>query len=320
MRKKEILEPNGLYRAMLLIRTLETELQKLCDTGEAGDLHFSKGQEAIAVGAEAAFGPGDYVVAHHRTIAHAVARGVPLEPLVAEILGRATGLNGGWAGEMHLRAPGLGFMFSFQLVGTVVPVAAGIAWALRAYRKSVHEVVTVFHGDAATSNGQWHEGLNIAAVQHVPLLLICENNGLAGNVRTPYYLPTRTVAERAAGYGVQAVTVDGNDVLAVEDAVRRAVETVRTWSQPFIVECLTTRLSWHKQGQRDMRVREELAELALRDPLLREAARLHLTTGQQTEIAQSVEAEVVTAIAAARAAPFPSVGDLEEAHRKAGAL
>src|SRR3990167_9800788 len=118
-----------LHDQMLLIRLLEDRLQVLCDQGLGTDLHFSKGQEAISVGVMAALRETDYVVTHHRTIAHAIARGVPMKSLVAELLGKAEGINGGYAGEMHLSFPFKRFMFSFQLVGTCVPVAAGLAWA-----------------------------------------------------------------------------------------------------------------------------------------------------------------------------------------------
>lgn len=254
-----------LQEQMLLIRLVETKLQELCREGKAGDLHFSTGQEAISVGVMAALRENDYVVAHHRTISHAIARGVPLKPLLAEILGKAEGINGGLAGEMHLSYLPKHFMFSFQLVGTCISVAAGIAWGVKNYYKT-DDIVVVFHGDAATANGQFHEGLTIAAVNRLPLLLICENNHLAGNVTPEYYLPT-SITERARGYGIQAMSVDGNNLTAVLNAAVEAVAYVRSQSRPFLLECDTTRLGLHKQGQGDIRTKEERAELALRDPL-----------------------------------------------------
>lgn len=299
-----------LYKQMLTIRLLEDELQKLCLLGEAGDLHFNKGQEAIAVGACAALRPTDYIVVHHRTIAHALAKGVPLYPLVAEILGKATGVCGGRAGEMHIRYPAARFMFSFQLVGTCVPVAAGLAWAVKDYLKS-NDIVAVFHGDAATSNGQWHEGLNIAAVKNVPLLLLCENNGLAGNVRSPFYLPTETVMERAQGYGIWANRVDGNHVGVVQDAVKEASDYVRKHSRPYLIEFDTTRLGWHKQGQRDVRSKEELEELAKRDPLLYEERRLGIDEETKKQVSTAAREEVMAAIELARQDPSPTMSDIE---------
>lgn len=293
-----------LYKRMLMIRLLEEELQKLCLLGEAGDLHFNKGQEAISVGACAALRPTDYMVTHHRTIAHSLAKGVPLQPLVAELLGKATGFNKGMAGEMHVRYPAVRYMFSFQLVGTCVPVATGLAWAVKNYLKE-DNVVAVFFGDAATGNGQTHEGLNIASVRKVPLLLICENNGLAGNVKKEYYLPTETVAERASAYGIGASRVDGNHLSEVMDAVTKASKHVREKSEPYLLEMETTRLCWHKQGQADARSKEEIAELAKRDPLMFEENRLSISREVKEKLLVSINAEIQYAIESARRAPFP---------------
>ena len=272
---------------MVLIRVLEDRLQELANQGHGADWHFSKGQEAIAVGVCAALRETDYLVAHHRTIAHAVAKGVPLEPLVAELLGKTTGMNGGMAGEMHMSYPPKRFMFSFQLVGTCIPVAAGLAWAVKNYLKT-DDIVVVFHGDAATANGQWHEGVNIAAVQKLPLLLVCENNHLAGNVRPEHYLPTSFVSQRAGGYGIKSAIVDGNDVAAVRDAAEYGVNYVRQHSVPFMLECDTTRLGKHKQGQGDLRSVAEMTELTMRDPLHNVDRSLYRDAEEQ--VAQAIEA------------------------------
>ena len=281
---------------MVLVRLLEDRLQELCLEGLGGDLHFSRGQEAISAGVIAALRPTDYVAVHHRTIAHAVAKGVPLFPLISEILGKATGINGGMAGEMHMSHLPSRFMFSFQLVGTCIPVAAGIAWAVKHHLKT-DDIVAVFHGDAATSNGQWHEGLNLAAVQKLPLLLVCENNHVAGNVRAEDYMPVEYACSRAFGYGIEARHVDGNDLAEVMEAARGAAEYVRGHSRPFFLECDTVRLGRHKQGMGDLRTKEELAILAERDPLLR----IHLAP----ERIEYLRALVESAIQEALVAPEP---------------
>jgi TPP-dependent pyruvate/acetoin dehydrogenase alpha subunit len=300
----ESLDDRKLLAKMLTIRILEDKLQELCYAGEAGDLHFNKGQEAISVGASEALLPTDYVVTHHRTIAHAVAQGVPLRPLVAEVLGRKSGVNGGMAGEMHVSYPPVRYLFSFQIVGTCVPVAAGIAWSVKNYLKS-KDIVACFVGDAASSNGQFHEGLNIASVRSVPLLLICENNELAGNIRPEFYLPTKSVAERAAAYGIESSSADGNRVDEVVDAVREAADKVRRNSKPYLLEFHTTRLCWHKQGQSDARSKEELAELAKRDPLTYEEKRLGITTKERESLESSVSRVVNDAIEYALKEPYP---------------
>ena len=252
---------------IVLVRYLEDCLQELCNEGLAGDLHFNKGQEALSVGVISELRPTDYVVTHHRTIAHAVAKGVPLKPLVAELLGKAAGLNGGMSGEMQLSDPASRFSFCWQLVGACVPVAAGLAWAVE-YVHKTDDIVTLFHGDAATANGNWHEGMSLASLQKVPLLIICENNYIAGNVRPEHYIPTQTVRERAIAYGVQARAVDGNNLEAVQDMARECIAYVREQRRPLFLECRTARLGRHKQGMGDLRSKDEMAELAKRDPML----------------------------------------------------
>lgn len=276
---------------MLLVRILEDRLQELCLDGLAGDLHFNKGQEAISAGVCAVLRPTDYICVHHRTIAHAVAKGVPLGPLVAELLGKAGGINGGMAGEMHMSYLPARFMFSFQLVGTCVPVAAGIAWAVKNFHKT-DDIVAVFHGDAATANGQWHEGLNLAAVQELPLLLVCENNHVAGNVTEGYYNPVSPAA-RAKGFGIATGQIDGNDLEAVIYKASFAVEYVRDSSRPYLLECDTVRLGRHKQGMGDLRTKEELARLSERDPL----RKIVVAPERERYLREQVEAAIEAALA-----------------------
>ncbi len=292
-----------LYKRMVTVRIVENKLQELCLKGEAADLHFSKGQEAISVGVCAALKETDYIVTHHRTIAHEIAKGAALYPLIAEVLGKATGVNGGLAGEMHINNPEIRHMFSFQLVGTCVPVATGLAYALRYYRKT-HDVVAVFFGDASTSNGQVHEALNIAKIKKVPLLLVCEDNGLAGNIRKEYYLPTETVAERMAAYDINAVTINGNNIKEVYNCTTLCLQRVRT-GKPVFMDMETTRLCWHKQGQRDARSQEELAELAKRDPLLVSEKRLQLSDESKNSIWIQIENEVNEVLSRVKKDPWP---------------
>lgn len=280
-----------LYKRMVTIRLVENKLQEYCFRGEAGDLHFSKGQEAISVAVCAALKPTDYIVTHHRTIAHEIAKGADLYPLIAEILGKVTGVNKGLAGEMHINNPEIRHLFSFQLVGTCVPVATGLAYALHYYRKT-DDVVAVFFGDAATSNGQVHEALNIAKIKHVPLLLVCENNGLAGNITKDYYLPIETVWERMGAYGIHSEEIDGNDVENVLEVSKEVINIVRIKSEPWLLDCKTTRLCWHKQGQPDARSKEEIAKLAERDPLLLAERRLKITQETKEKIWRDIQKDI----------------------------
>lgn len=308
------MNPLEVYERMLTIRLLEDELQKLCFEGEAGDLHFSKGQEAISVGVCEALKPTDYIVTHHRTIAHSIAKGVPLKPLVAEVLGKATGVSGGIAGEMHLHYPPARYMFSFQLVGTCIPVSVGLAWASKYYTKT-DDIVAVFFGDAATSNGQFHEGMNIAAIKKVPLLVIVEDNHLAGNIRPPYYMPpndssTHPLEERFKSYGIESRSIDGNHIDEVIEAAQDLSDEVWQYSKPYALICDTTRMCWHKQGQRDIRQQEELTELAKRDPLLYAEKKYKIDVAQKTALSFGITQRIKEAIDEARQASYPRLQDL----------
>jgi TPP-dependent pyruvate/acetoin dehydrogenase alpha subunit len=294
---------------MLTIRLVEDELQRLCLTGEASDLHFSKGQEAISVGVCSELRSTDYIVTHHRTISPAIARGFPMNPFMAEILGKATGLNKGLAGEMHIRNPELRFMFSFQLVGTCASVAAGLAWAVKYYKKE-DNIVAVFLGDAATSNAQFHEGMNLAAVRKVPLLVVVEDNHLAGNIRPEFYLPA-PIEKRFESFGIPASKADGNKVDQVMDAARTCIEEVRATSSPVALILDTTRLSWHKQGQRDIRSQAELDELAKRDPLLYEERRIGIDEALKSTLTQTIKRDIAEAVDYARNSPIPKMPQME---------
>jgi len=302
-----------LFRTMLTIRLVEERLQAMCMRGEAGDLHFSRGQEAIATGVCAALRTTDHIVTHHRTIAHEIARirsvypyeqwtdgtcsklidrgSAPFYSLIAEILGKRTGVNGGIAGEMHISNPAIRHDFSFQLVGTCVPVSVGIAFAQKYFHKN-DEIVAVFFGDAASSNGQVHEALTIAAIHKVPLLLICENNGLAGNVTKDHYLPTKTVAERMKAYGIPAETIDGNDVESVRANAMLASAWIRDGNGPMMLECMTHRCCHHKQGQGDIRGKEAVEKLLAEvDPLLRQSISGE-SAGAYGPVRAAMEAEI----------------------------
>jgi len=300
-----------LYKRMVTVRLVENKLQEYCFRGEAGDLHFSKGQEAISIGVCAALEPSDYIVTHHRTIAHEIAKGAKMHPLIAEILGKATGFNKGLAGEMHINNPDIRHVFSFQLVGTCVPVAVGLAYALRYYRKTA-DVVAVFFGDACTSNGQFHEAMNIAKIRKVPLLLVCENNGLAGNIGKEYYLPTKTVADRMAGYGIRSTIVDGNNVEEVVQTTKDALAFVRFNSEPVLLDMNTTRLCCHKQGQGDIRTKEEIAKLAERDPLLVAERRLAVTQEMMENLWKSIQAEIDEVFANVEHDPWPEMVKVDD--------
>jgi TPP-dependent pyruvate/acetoin dehydrogenase alpha subunit len=292
-----------MYRRMYVIRQFEEQLMALVRSGEiAGSAHLCCGQEAIPVGACRALQGGDAVVATYRGHGWAIARGIPLAELFAEVLGRDSGLCGGRGGSPYLMAPQLGFLGENSIVGAGVPMALGAALA-RKFRAQP-AVAAVSIGDGAMNQGAVHEALNMAAVLHVPLLLIVENNGYAE--MTPADALTAVPAhERAGGYGIEGVTVDGNDPDAVEECIRRARAACLDRQQPVLVEASTHRLVGHYSGDAQAyRPKGEVEQARLGEPLVRLAAAVADEPALE-RVRDEVDSELAAALSQARQVPLP---------------
>src|SRR3989442_695696 len=216
----------GLYRGMLLIRLCEERLAKSHQRGLIhGACHTYVGQEAIATGVCAHLNMGDQVFSTHRGHGHALAKGLEPQQLFAELYGRGTGCSRGRGGSMHLFAPEEGLMGTSGIVGPSLLQATGAGYSFKLLRSK--NVVVAFFGDGAVNNGAFHEGLNMAAIWRLPVLFVCENNQFATEVPFAYAAANPSVAGRGAAYGLPAVELDGNDVLAVSQAAREAVKRAR---------------------------------------------------------------------------------------------
>jgi 2-oxoisovalerate dehydrogenase E1 component len=263
-----------LYRSMLVIRTLEERAFDLgADGTVAGSIHFSAGQEAIPVGARAALRDGDRVVTTYRGHGWAVAWGVPLPEILGEIAQRAGGVNGGRAGSPYFMDPDRGFIGENSIVGAGIPIADGVALAAKTLSSERVCVVTI--GDGAMNQGATHEGINFAAVTDLPVIFVVENNGWSE--MTPISTTTRVanLSERAAAYGIPGVTVDGNDPLAVADAVATAAARARAGEGPTLIEARTVRLMGHyNRDVEHYRTEEDREASRLLDPLPRLRAKL----------------------------------------------
>src|ERR671931_2739826 len=217
----------GLYEQMALIRRTEKAAHDLFMAGLVkGTTHLAAGHEAVAVGASAALRPDDYVFATYRGHHHAIARGATPEACLAELMSRATGLNGAKGGSMHLTIAPHNMLGSYAIVGAHLPIACSAAWSARL--RGTEQVAVAFFGDGATNIGAFHEALNLAAVWRLPVLFVCENNLYMEY--TPIADVTavaRPAADRAPAYGIPGEVVDGNDVLAVKEAVARLAERAR---------------------------------------------------------------------------------------------
>jgi TPP-dependent pyruvate/acetoin dehydrogenase alpha subunit len=301
---EELLE---LFERMAVIRATEKAAYDLFMTGLVkGTTHLAAGHEAVAVGASAALRPDDYVFATYRGHHHAIARGASPEACLAELMSRATGLNGAKGGSMHLTLASSNMLGSYAIVGAHLPIACGAAWSAKL--RGSGQVAVAFFGDGATNIGAFHEALNLAAVWRLPVLFVCENNLYME------YTPISSVtavaqpaAGRAPAYGLPAEGVDGNDVVAVKQATSRAAARARAGEGPTVIEALTYRQYGHSRADpAKYRPKEEVDAWMRRDPLIILTERLEASgVGRKAidERRDRADELVAAAVEAAKAAP-----------------
>ncbi|MFL5769641.1 MAG: thiamine pyrophosphate-dependent dehydrogenase E1 component subunit alpha [Chloroflexota bacterium] len=304
-----------LYRTMQECRLFETRAQELFFEGLVrGTTHLGIGQEAVAAGFAAAMNEDDYTFATYRGHNHALSRGAPMGPLYAELFGRANGLMGGKGGSMHITDVGHHMMGSYAIVGAHLPIALGAAWSAQ-YRKS-GQVAVCFFGDGTTNIGAFHEALNMAVVWKAPVVFVCENNQYMEY--TPIGAVTavaRPAADRASAYGLEPIVVDGNDVEAVFDVARRAIDRARAGDGPSLVEAVTYRHGGHSRADPGKyRPDDEVEAWKARDPIPAERARLRdagVDEATLDAIDEEAEAKIAAAEAEARAGAEPSPSVIE---------
>jgi pyruvate/2-oxoglutarate/acetoin dehydrogenase E1 component/TPP-dependent pyruvate/acetoin dehydrogenase alpha subunit len=299
-----------MYELMVLIRACDERIRRGLAGGEFATTYWpATGQEAIAAALGTVLRLEDQLVSTYRGLHDQIAKGVPLGPLVAEILTRETGINAGKGGAMHISYPTGGLVLSTGIVGSGLPIATGVGMALQ-LKGSEHVVVASF-GDGATGTGSFHEAVNLAALWHLPVVLLCQNNRYAEMTPTAEAQPVEAVAERASAYGIGAVTVDGNDPDAVHRALSDAVERAGAGGGPTLVECTTFRLFGHYFGD-PMRYipAEELEAARQAEPIGRYRSALLAEGVLSEEMAEEIERqardEVEVAFTEALAADLPS--------------
>jgi acetoin:2,6-dichlorophenolindophenol oxidoreductase subunit alpha len=298
-------------RRMFSIRHFEDVAVDLHKNGEIrGALHTSHGQEAEIVGACMALRVDDYMVGNHRSHGHPIGKGAKLRGLMAELLGRTTGVCGGKGGSMHLADFSVGSLGETSIVGSGIPVAAGAA--LGAKMQGTDRVSLCFFGDGAAQEGTFHEGINFAAIWTLPVIFLCENNGYAVTTPISKTANVPNIADRAAGYGIPGVVVDGQDVLAVHDAMRTAVQRARAGEGATLIEAKTYRYFDHgaNLGRTfTYRTQDEIDAWKERDPLKLFAARLtgefKFSQGEIDGIEEAVIADVADAVQFAKDSPVP---------------
>ncbi|MBB3661213.1 pyruvate dehydrogenase E1 component alpha subunit [Prauserella sediminis] len=231
-----------------------------------GTMHLSIGQEAVPTGACMALSEGDYITSTHRGHGHCIAKGAKLDAMMAELLAKETGYCRGRGGSMHIADVATGNLGANGIVAGGVPIAAGAGLAVR--MRGGSQVVVSFFGDGAVNEGAWHEGVNLAAIWDLPVVFVCENNRYGMSMSVDRAFNVDTLAERARGYGIPGVTVDGNDPQAVHDVVAEAVQRARSGGGPSFVEALTYRWKGHSKSDKNLyRTREEIESWRERDPI-----------------------------------------------------
>jgi TPP-dependent pyruvate/acetoin dehydrogenase alpha subunit len=304
-----------LFATMALIRAFETRVAELYRDGEIpGFVHTSLGQEAVAAGVGLALREDDYVATTHRGHGHCLARGMEVDGMMAELFARGAGVCHGKGGSMHVADPTRGLLGANAIVGASLPLAVGAALSSKLLGQG--RVAVAFFGEGAVNQGAFHEAVNLAAIQDLPALLVCENNVYAEFSDSREMARVPSVAARCASYGVEAEVVDGNDVEAVCALAAAAAARCREGRGPFLIEAETYRWHGHYEGDaQPYKPEEEASAWRERDPLEVSAARIvERGEAEAAELAQlraEAAARVESAIERARELPVP---DPEEAY------
>jgi TPP-dependent pyruvate/acetoin dehydrogenase alpha subunit len=305
--KEKLME---MYRVMVRIRTFEERVVKEFAAGNIpGAAHLYAGEEAVAAGACANLRPDDYITSTHRGHGHLIAKGGKTDRMMAELYGRKTGYNKGKGGSMHIADMEIGILGANAIVGAGIPIAGGAA--LSAKMRGTNQVAICFLGDGATNTGRFHEGVNLAACWDLPVVYVIENNLYAESTAVAAVCKLAELSDRAGAYGIPGKTVDGNDVLAVYEAVGEAVTRARQGQGPTLIECKTYRHRGHFEGDpQTYKTEEEVAEWLKKDPILRFRKQLLemsvLTEEAADKIVQEMNQEIEGAVKFAVESPFPA--------------
>ncbi|ATN35990.1 hypothetical protein ACO34A_19475 [Rhizobium sp. ACO-34A] len=297
-----------MHRRMIVVRTLEERLGELHKAGKTrGPIHRCDGQEAVGIGATAMLSDADFITSTHRGHAHYIGKGLKVEGVTAEILGRETGYCGGRAGHMLIGDPSKGMIGGNAIVGASIPAAAGMALSIQVRGGS--EVAMCFFGDGAAQTGICHESMNMAGLWRLPMVFVLEHNQFGLTVHHSVQSPVENLSMRGAGYAIPSEIVDGNDVVAVYRAVSAAVERARRGEGPTIIEAKTYRIEgFSTSDMGGYQKEEDLIAWKERDPIRISQLSLLEAVGKAKldEIEAAAVAEVDKSVEDALAAPLPT--------------
>ncbi len=257
----------SLYRTMVRIRSFELKAEELFLQGKLpGFIHLYIGEEAIATGAMVNLRKDDYITSTHRGHGHMIAKGASMDRMMAELYGKRVGYCKGKGGSMHIADVSIGVLGANGEVGGGLPIAVGAAMGLKMLKKD--SVVISFFGDGASNRGSFHESLNWASVYNLPVIFLCENNQFASTARVKETTSVENISDRAVGYNMNGVTIDGNDVLKVYETVKEAVDRARNGGGPTLIEAKTYRIKGHFVGDPMLyRDQKEVEEFLIREPI-----------------------------------------------------
>jgi pyruvate dehydrogenase E1 component alpha subunit len=298
-----------MYKTMVRIRCFEERVAQEFAAGNIpGTVHLCIGQEAVAVGAMANLRADDYILSTHRGHGHLIAKGGKTDRMMAELYAKRTGYNKGKGGSMHIAHVDIGMLGAVGIVGSGIPVATGAA--LSAKMRGTDQVTICFFGDGASNIGRFHEGINLGAVWCLPVIYICENNLWAVSVSASCAMKITNIADRAAGYGIPGVVVDGMDVIAVYEVVNEAVARARRGEGPTLIEAKTYRFRGHFEGDSQVyKPKAEVEEWRKKDPLpgfKKQLIEMRILTEKEAgEIDQEMVEEMDKAVKFAEESPFP---------------
>lgn len=304
-----------LYSRMTTIREFEKEAIELAKMNlTRAAIHTYNGEEAIGVGVCAHLTNNDYIVSNHRGHGHCIAKGADLRRMFAELMARETGYCKGKGGSMHIADMDVGMLGANGIVGGGIPIAIGAALAQKYLNKD--SITVVFFGDGASNEGTFHESINMAAVNHLPVIFLCENNQYAISLNVKESTGCENIADRAVGYGIPGYILDGNNVVEVYNKMGEIVDHVRQYGGPVLVEAKTYRMAGHYFGDNEnYRAREEVASWAEKCPILAAQKVLREQYGMAQEeldaIWQRQKQIVLDACEEAKKDPEPLVDDLE---------
>ena len=302
------------YREMFKVRSFDSMAADLfLQARMSGNIHTCVGEEATAVGACQALRPSDFITATHRGHGHCIAKGADPKKMMAELFGKKTGYCKGKGGSMHIADVGLGILGANGIVGAGIPIATGSALASKI--KNSDDVTLAFFGDGASNQGTFHESINMASAWKLPIIYMCENNKYGVSVCIDRVTNTEDIADRAQGYHIPGVVVDGNDIFAVYEAVSAAAERARQGDGPTLIECKTYRQRGHYEGDPMVyRTKEEMQAWKEKDPVVRLREQLAgqngITEEELAAIETAIKEEIEAAVAFAEESPFPEADEV----------